>query len=166
MPQSLPPLAFTSENNIFSRLFTKQVMNEGEVRFSKEHEWVALKGGGIATMGISDFAQRQLGDIVSIELPKVASAFHQMQPLAIVDSVKSSSDIYSAVSGEIVEVNEDLIEHPEYINRSPYDLGWMVKIKLSNTQEFERLMTKEEYNVFIGESAKGEQEPSDKRTDE
>jgi glycine cleavage system H protein len=141
-------------------------MKEGEVRFSKEHEWVALKGGGIATMGISDFAQRQLGDIVSIELPKVASAFRQMQPLAIVDSVKSSSDIYSAVSGEVVEVNEDLIEHPEFINQAPYDLGLMVKIKLSNIQEFERLMTKEEYDVFIGESVKGERKPSDKRTNE
>ena len=141
-------------------------MKEGEVRFSKEHEWVALKAGGIATMGISDFAQRQLGDIVSIELPKVASAFNQMQPLAIVDSVKSSSDIYSAVSGEVVEVNEDLIEHPEFINQAPYDLGWMVKIKLSNLQEFERLMTKEEYDMFIGESVKGEQKPSDEHTNE
>lgn len=72
-------------------------MSEGEIRFSKEHEWLALKGGGIATMGISDFAQRQLGDIVSVDLPKVSSAYNRMQPLAVVDSVKSSSDIYSAV---------------------------------------------------------------------
>jgi glycine cleavage system H protein len=141
-------------------------MSEEEIRFSKEHEWLVLNEGGIATMGISDFAQRQLGDIVSVELPKVGSAFSQMQPMAIVDSVKASSDIYSAASGEVVQV---LIEKPELINQSPYNLGWIVKIKLSNPQEFEQLMTKEEYDVFIGESEKEEgeegqrEESSDKR---
>ncbi|MGA8105404.1 MAG: glycine cleavage system protein GcvH [Nitrososphaeraceae archaeon] len=140
-------------------------MSEGEIRFSKEHEWLALKGGGIATMGISDFAQRQLGDIVSVDLPKVSSAYNRMQPLAVVDSVKSSSDIYSAVGGEVVEVNEELIEHPEFINQSPYGLGWIVKIKLSNMKEFEQLMSKKEYDVFIGELEKGEEETADKRPD-
>jgi glycine cleavage system H protein len=143
-------------------------MSEGEIRFSKEHEWLVLNERGIATIGISDFAQRQLGDIVSIELPKVGSAFNQMQPMAIVDSVKASSDIYSAASGKVVQVNEDLIEKPELINQSPYNLGWIVKIKLSNPQELEQLMTKEEYDVFVGESEKekGEgqrEESSDKR---
>jgi glycine cleavage system H protein len=140
-------------------------MSEGEIRFSKEHEWLALKAGGIAIMGISDFAQRQLGDIVSVDLPKVSSAYNRMQPLAIVDSVKSSSDIYSAVSGEVVEVNEELIEHPEFINQSPYELGWIVKIKLSNMKEFEQLMSKREYDVFIGELEKGEQESAGMRPD-
>lgn len=143
-------------------------MSEGEIRFSKEHEWLVLNERGIATIGISDFAQRQLGDIVSIELPKVGSAFNQMQPMAIVDSVKASSDIYSAASGKVVQVNEDLIEKPELINQSPYNLGWIVKIKLSNPQELKQLMTKEEYDVFVGESEKekGEgqrEESSDKR---
>jgi glycine cleavage system H protein len=140
-------------------------MSEDEIRFSKEHEWLALKAGGIATMGISDFAQRQLGDIVSVDLPKVASNYSRMQPLAVVDSVKSSSDIYSAVSGEVVEVNEELIEHPEFINQSPYELGWIVKIKLSNTKEFEQLMSKREYDVYIGELEKGEEESADKQPD-
>ena len=149
-------LASTSENNIFSKSSLVKVMREGEIRFSREHEWLAMKGEGIATMGISDFAQKQLGDIVSVDLPRVGSAYSQMQPLAIIDSVKSSSDIYSAVSGEVVEVNEELIEHPEFINQSPYDLGWIVKIKPSNTQEFEQLMSKEEYIVFIGEIEKKE----------
>jgi glycine cleavage system H protein len=143
-------------------------MSEGEIRFSKEHEWLVLNERGIATIGISDFAQRQLGDIVSVELPTVGSAFSQMQPMAIVDSVKASSDIYSAVSGKVVQVNEDLIEKPELINQSPYNLGWIVKIKLSNPQELKQLMTKEEYDVFVGESEKekGEgqrEESSDKR---
>jgi glycine cleavage system H protein len=133
-------------------------MSEGKIRFSKEHEWIVLSEGGIATMGISDFAQRQLGDIVSVELPKVGSAFSQMQSMAIIDSVKASSDIYSAASGEVIKVNENLIEKPELINQSPYNSGWIVKIKLSNPQEFEQLMTKEEYAVFVGESEKEEEE--------
>ncbi len=127
------------------------IVNGGEIRYSKEHEWLVLEGGGIATMGISDFAQKQLGDIVSVELPKLGSSYNQMQPIAIVDSVKASSDIYSAVSGEVVEVNEDLIEKPELINQSPYQLGWIVKIKLSNIQDLDKLMTEDEYNVFVGQ---------------
>ena len=123
------------------------------IRFAKEHEWIVIKEG-IAIMGISDFAQRQLGDIVSIELPKVGSIFRHMQSIAIIDSVKASSDIYCAMSGEVVEVNEELLEHPEWINQSPYELGWIVKLKPSNMEEFNNLMTNEKYNEFIGEIEK------------
>src|SRR5919112_1998151 len=112
-------------------------MIEG-IRLTKEHEWIIIKEG-LAVMGISDFAQRQLGDIVSIELPKVGSIFRQMQAMAIVDSVKVSSDIYCGLSGEVVEVNEELLEHPEWINQSPYDLGWIIKMKPSNIKEFDSL---------------------------
>jgi len=121
------------------------------IRFTKEHEWIVIKEG-IAIIGISDFAQRQLGDIVSIELPKVGSIFLRMQSMAIIDSVKASSDIYCVMSGEIVEVNEDLLEHPEWINQSPYELGWIVKLKPSNMEEFHNLMTNEQYNKLIGET--------------
>jgi glycine cleavage system H protein len=124
---------------------------ENEIRFSKEHEWLVLKEG-VAVMGISDFAQKQLGDIVSVELPKVGSAFKQRQPMAIVDSVKASSDIYSAITGEVIEVNEELVEHPELINQSPQDQGWIVKIKPSNLEELKVLMSKDEYDSFIGEA--------------
>ena len=120
------------------------------IRFTKEHEWIVIKEG-IAIMGISDFAQRQLGDIVSIELPKVGSMFRHMQSMAIIDSVKASSDIYCAMSGEVVEVNEDLLEHPDWINQSPYKLGWIVKVKPSNMEEFNSLMTNEQYTKLIGE---------------
>ena len=120
-------------------------------RFTKEHEWIIITEGGLVVMGISDFAQRQLGDIVSIELPKVGSIFRQMQAMAIIDSVKASSDIYCALGGEVVEVNEKLLEHPELINQSPYELGWIVKMKPSNIEEFNSLMTNEQYNEFIGE---------------
>jgi len=120
-----------------------------EFRFSKEHEWVAIREG-LAVIGISDFAQKQLGDIVSIELPKIGNEYKQMQEMAIVDSIKASSDIYCPISGEVVEINEGLLEHPEWINQSPYELGWMVKIKPSNINEFENLMTKAEYDSFVG----------------
>jgi glycine cleavage system H protein len=124
---------------------------ENEIRFSKEHEWLVLKEG-VAVMGISYFAQKQLGDIVSVELPKVGSAFKQGQPMAIVDSVKASSDIYSAITGEVIEVNDELVEHPELINQSPQDQGWIVKIKPSNLEELKVLMSKDEYDSFIGQA--------------
>ena len=132
-----------------------------EIRFSKEHEWLVVKEG-IATMGISDFAQKQLGDIVSVELPKVGAAFSQMQPMAIIDSVKASSDIYCAVSGEVVQVNEELLEHPELINQSPYESGWIAKIKLSDMQEFEKLMTKDQYDEFVGGGEMNKDKDKDK----
>jgi glycine cleavage system H protein len=121
-----------------------------ELKFTKEHEWIKIKDG-VAIIGISDFAQEQLGDIVSIELPKAGGVFKQGQTMAIVDSVKASSDIYAPISGEIIEVNEGLIEKPEMINQSPYDSGWIAKIKPSNMEEFESLMTKEKYDRYIGE---------------
>ncbi|MFL6309818.1 MAG: glycine cleavage system protein GcvH [Nitrososphaera sp.] len=124
-----------------------------ELKFTKQHEWLKvneeMEGGAI--IGISDFAQEQLGDIVSIELPKSGGIFRQGQTIAIIDSVKASSDIYAPVSGEIIEVNEDLLEKPELINQSPYDSGWIAKIKPSNLEEFENLLTKEEYDRYIGE---------------
>ncbi len=121
-----------------------------ELKFTKEHEWIKTEDG-TAIIGISDFAQEQLGDIVSIELPKGGGFFRQGQTMAIVDSVKASSDIYAPISGEIIEVNEGLIEKPEIINQSPYDLGWIAKIKPSKMEEFESLMTKEKYDRYIGE---------------
>jgi glycine cleavage system H protein len=127
----------------------KQIVSE--LKFTKEHEWLEIKEDGMAIIGISDFAQEQLDDIVSIELPKAGSVFRQGQTISIVDSVKASSDIYAPISGEIIEVNEGLIEKPEMINQSPYDLGWIVKIKPSNMEEFESLMTKEQYDRYIGQ---------------
>lgn len=120
-----------------------------EIRFSKEHEWVVIEEG-LARIGISDFAQKQLGDIVSVELPKIGSKFKQMQPMAIIDSIKASSDIYCPLSGEVVEINEGLLEHPEWINQSPYELGWIAKIKPSDIKEFGSMMTKEQYENFVG----------------
>lgn len=121
-----------------------------ELKFTREHEWVKRENE-ITVIGISEFAQEQLEDIVSIELPKPGSIFKKGQTVALVDSVKASSDIYAPISGEIIEVNNGLIENPEMINQSPYDLGWIIKIKPSNMEEFEDLMTKEQYDRYIGE---------------
>jgi glycine cleavage system H protein len=132
-------------------------------KFTKEHEWIIISNEGLAMIGISDFAQEQLGDIVSVELPKVGSKFRQMQPMAIVDSVKTSSDIYSPLSGEVVQVNDELSEHPEWINESPYELGWIVKIKPSNMEELDDLMTAGQYSEFIGEMEKVEEKGEAKK---
>lgn len=128
-----------------------------ELKFTREHEWVKLieeeeEDGNItlAVVGISDFAQEQLSDIVSVELPKKGSKAAQKEAIAIVDSVKASSDIYSPLSGEIVDTNAGLLDHPEWINQSPYDLGWIVKIKPDNLAlEIEKMMTQQEYEEFV-----------------
>lgn len=122
----------------------------GEKRFTKEHEWV--EKNDLIIVGITEFAQDQLGDIVSIELPGIGITFKQNDVIAIIDSVKASSDIYCPIDGEIIEVNEKLLEHSEMINQSPYDEGWIVKIKPSNLQQFDSLLSKEQYEKLVGES--------------
>lgn len=121
-----------------------------EKRFTNEHEWVELDGD-IATVGISEFAQDQLGDIVSIEFPAIDSEFKQKDAMAIVDSVKASSDIYCPMDGTVIEINSKLEEHPELINKSPLDQGWILKLKVSKIDQFESLMTKQQYDEFVGE---------------
>ena len=122
-----------------------------EKKFTKEHEWIE-KIDQIIIVGITEFAQDQLGDIVSIELPQVASSFKQNDVMAIIDSVKASSDIYCPVDGEIIEINEKLLEHPELINQSPYEEGWIVKIKPNNPEQIDSLLSKEQYDELVGQS--------------
>jgi len=122
-----------------------------EKKFTKEHEWVE-KSDQIIIVGITEFAQDQLGDIVSIELPQVASSFKQNDVMVIIDSVKASSDIYCPMDGEIIEINEKLLEKPELINQSPYEEGWIVKIKPSNPEQIDSLLSKEQYDKLVGQS--------------
>ena len=122
-----------------------------EKRFTQDHEWVELSGD-TAIVGISNFAQDQLGDIVSIEFPEINSKFKQKETMAIVDSVKASSDIYRPMDGTIIEINEKLEDHPELINKSPYDEGWILKLRVSNISQFENLMTQQQYEKFVGET--------------
>ena len=121
-----------------------------ERKFSKNHEWIVI-ADELATVGISDFAQKQLGDIVSVELPKSGDQFKQNDTIAIVDSIKASSDIYCPIGGVIEKINEELVDHPELINQSPYDSGWIVKIKPEDKNQVDSLMSQEQYEKFVGE---------------
>ncbi len=122
-----------------------------EKKFTKEHEWIE-KSDQIIIVGITEFAQDQLGDIVSIELPQVSSSFKQNDVMIIIDSVKASSDIYCPVDGEIIEINEKLLEHPELINQSPYEEGWIVKIKPTNPEQIDSLLSKDQYDKLVGQN--------------
>lgn len=119
-------------------------------KFTESHEWVIIENE-LALVGISDFAQKQLGDIVSVELPKVGEEFKKKDTIAIIDSIKASSDIYCPIDGMIEKINEELIEHPELINKSPYESGWIVKIKPRDKGQLDSLMTQERYDKFVGE---------------
>lgn len=115
-----------------------------DVKYTKDHEW-AKKEGDLVTIGINDYAQDQLGEIVFVELPEVEDSFEQDDEFGSVESVKAVSEIYLPVSGEIVEINESLEDAPELVNESCYDQGWLVKVKLSEPEQFDGLMDKGAY---------------------
>jgi len=119
------------------------------MKFSKDHEWVTV-AGGIATIGISDHAQAQLGDVVFVDLPKVGRVVKAHESVATVESVKAASDVYVPVSGEVVEVNGELSGDPALVNRAPEAEGWFMKVKLSNEGELAELMDKAAYDKFVG----------------
>jgi glycine cleavage system H protein len=124
-------------------------MNIPEKRFyTKEHEW-ALVEDEIATVGITDYAQGELGDIVFIEMPQVGTQTKQMEPCASIEAVKAVSDLYAPVTGEIVEVNGELDSNPQTINQDAYGKGWILKIKMSDKNELDKLMSAEAYKKFI-----------------
>jgi glycine cleavage system H protein len=115
-----------------------------DVKYTEDHEWAKLDGD-VATIGISDYAQDQLGDIVFVELPETGSSFDKGEEFGTVESVKAVSELYMPLSGEIVEINPDLEDAPEQVNSDPYGGGWMMKIKIADTAEFEALMDKDAY---------------------
>ncbi|MEN3012631.1 MAG: glycine cleavage system protein GcvH [Dictyoglomus thermophilum] len=119
-------------------------------KYSKDHEWAKLEGN-IAIIGITYHAQEELGDIVHIDLPEVGKEVKQNEVLAVVESVKSASDVYSPLSGKVIEVNENLKTKPELINEDPYNAGWIVKLELSDPKEYKSLLSAEEYKKLIGE---------------
>jgi len=121
-----------------------------ELKYSKEHEWIRVENGK-GTVGITQYAQEQLGDVVFVELPEVGREVEKMEAVAVVESVKAASDIYTPVSGKIVEVNEDLNSSPNLINEDPYGRGWIFKIELKNPKELEELLSAEEYEKLIRE---------------
>jgi glycine cleavage system H protein len=120
-------------------------MNTPEnLRYSKTHEWVRVEGNR-ATIGITDFAQDQLGDIVYLELPEVGRKLERDEPFGVVESVKAVSDLFAPVAGEIVAVNEPALDQPETINRDPYGAGWMLVVRLTDAGQVDQLMTAAEY---------------------
>ncbi|MFT5487482.1 MAG: glycine cleavage system H protein [Paracoccaceae bacterium] len=118
-----------------------------DLKYSKEHEWVRLDGD-IATVGISHFAQEQLGDVVFVELPEVGKQVVQNGDAAVVESVKAASEVYAPLTGEIVEVNAALEDDPELVNQSPTDKGWFMKIRMSDTSQLDGMMDEAAYNDF------------------
>jgi glycine cleavage system H protein len=121
-----------------------------DLRFSEEHEWVSVDGD-IATVGISNFAQEQLGDVVFVELPEVGRTVSRGDEVAVVESVKAASEIYTPVSGEVVEINEVLADTPGTVNESPETGGWFFKLRMTNASEFGELMDAAGYKTFTDE---------------
>ena len=119
-----------------------------EKRYTKDHEWVELKDK-IATVGISNFAQESLGDIVFIELPPTGKKVKSNDEISVVESVKAASDIYSPLDGEIIQINEELNNDPSLINKDPESSGWIFKLEISNISQFDNLMSPEDYSKFL-----------------
>ncbi len=122
----------------------------GDLKYSKEHEWVRLEGN-VAVIGITEFAQDELGDIVYVEQPKVGDTVKQNEQFGVVESVKTVSDLYSPLSGEVVEINEEVTSSPESINKDPYGTGWIIKVKTSDSSELDSLLTADAYKEMIGQ---------------
>jgi glycine cleavage system H protein len=123
-----------------------------DLNYTKDHEWVRVKGSE-ATVGITDHAQNQLGDVVYVELPKVSDKFEASEPFGSVESVKAVSEIYMPVSGSVIEVNDSLNDSPEQVNEDPYGDGWMIRIKIDNPAQVDALLTSIEYEDYIKEEA-------------
>ncbi len=123
-------------------------MYPDDVKYTESHEWVRV-ADGLATIGITDYAQEELGDIVNVELPEPGTVVRAHEAFGSVDSVKAVSDLLSPVTGEVVEVNEDLEGSPELINQEPYGTGWLIIVRMDDTSELNELMDSEAYERFV-----------------
>ena len=132
-----------------------------KLKYTREHEWVVLEAS-IATVGITDFAQDQLGEIVFVELPAEGDTVIKDESFGVVESVKAASDIYAPLSGDVTEINTDLVETPELLNDDPYGDAWLIRLEMSDTAEIKELMTSDEYRAYVKEEGDvGEIEDSD-----
>ena len=123
----------------------------GDLKYTKEHEWVRVDGGD-GTVGITDYAQDQLGDIVYVDLPGVGTQLTYLEKLGEIESVKAVSELFSPVSGEVVEVNGALRDKPELVNESPYGEGWMLRVRLSDPAELDNLLTAQQYDDYVSQA--------------
>jgi glycine cleavage system H protein len=119
-----------------------------DLRYTREDEWARVEGDRV-TIGVTDFAQQQLGDIVNVELPAVGTAVERGEPFGVIESVKAVSDLYAPVSGEVVESNADLSNHPEHVNEDCYGDGWMICIQVSDSEEIDTLISPSEYRRHV-----------------
>lgn len=122
-----------------------------DVKYTKEHEWVKLEED-VATVGITDYAQRQLGDVVFIELPEAGTQVEQMKPFGVIEAVKAVSDIFSPITGEVTEVNSELQTQSNLINSDPYGQGWIIKIKIKDPKELDGLLSLADYRKLVAAS--------------
>jgi glycine cleavage system H protein len=120
--------------------------------YTKDHEWVNVQGD-VATVGITEYAQRELGDVVYVDLPEVGDTFEASEPFGSVESVKAVSEVFCPLAGEVVEVNGKLEQTPELVNQSPHQKAWMIKLRVSNTEELDELLSAEEYEEYLQELA-------------
>ena len=123
-----------------------------ELRYTKEHEWIRVEGGE-AVVGVTDYAQGELGDVIFVELPAPGSKVTYMKPFGTIDAVKTVSDLFAPVSGEVAAVNESLQTNPALVNQSPYENGWMVRIRMENPGEVDKLLSADEYEKLLGAHA-------------
>ena len=124
-------------------------MNPPDLKYSKEHEWLRLESDGVAVVGITEFAADSLGDVVFVELPDVEAEFAQFEKMGEIESVKAVSDLFTPVSGKVLERNEQLIDSPQFVNESSFHYGWMIRVQLSDAAEIDNLMSAEEYDSFL-----------------
>ena len=139
-----------------------------KLRYTREHEWVLIEGNQ-ATVGVTDFAQHELGEVVFVELPKIGDTVTKDEPFGVVESVKAASDVYAPVSGEVAETNDDLVSSPELINDDPYGDAWLIRVEMSDPMEIEHLMTAEDYKEYVeeeGETDELDQDEDDQEIDD
>ena len=127
-------------------------MNPTDRKYSKEHEWVKIESGDVALVGITHFAQDQLGDIVFVYFPDDLENLEQFKSFGEIESPKAVSELFAPVSGQIIEVNAELQDHPELVNEEPYEAGWMLKVQLSDSSEMDTLMSADQYEALTAES--------------
>ena len=128
-------------------------MNPDDLRYSKEHEWVKMEPDDEALVGITHFAQEQLGDIVFVYFPDDLANIQQFQPFGEIESPKAVSELFAPVSGEVLEINAELQDRPELVNEEPYAGGWMLRVRLADASELDNLMTSDQYDALIAEEA-------------
>lgn len=125
-------------------------MYPSELKYNEEHSWLRLEGDKLGRVGVTHYAQEQLKEVVFVELPEVGAGVSYLEPFGVIESVKATNDLYSPVSGEVVEVNNTLVDEPGLVNEDPYGKGWMLVVRMTNTIELDTLISSEEYRTLVG----------------